>query len=135
MKIIKVKFDGGQPCNIPRLGYGEGYGSFSINDENPIRLKFGAVSNNVAEIKTATEASKEVIKRYGACVHIYFEGDSQIALKWISNETKSGKKAKFSKGVNQAFKNSVSDLHSVLFGIQVSVNWVPRLQMVAVFGH
>src|SRR5512133_1957384 len=51
-----IEFDGGTSCNRPALGYGNGYGSFRVNDGDVHRLAFGPMSSNAAEIFTLAAA-------------------------------------------------------------------------------
>lgn len=48
-----IEFDGGSTCNVPKLGYGDGYGSYQIDQREIVRLQFGkGFSANAAEILT-----------------------------------------------------------------------------------
>jgi ribonuclease HI len=80
INVIAIRFDGGTSCNKPRKGYGNGYGSYQINDGEIERLRFGVpMSNNVAEISTLTSAVNALkTDRKRTRLHIY--GDSRIAL-------------------------------------------------------
>ena len=79
---LTIEFDGGTSCNIPRLGYGDGYGSFQIEKGPIVRCKFGKMSSNAAEINTAAEALRAAFDQYGPSA-IRIRGDSQIALRWV----------------------------------------------------
>lgn len=134
---VVVRFDGGTPCNVPAKGYGEGYGSFQIGEGTPpIRMKYGQpMSANCAEIRTATEALKEIARRHGLGKWVHIIGDSQIALKWV-NAAHSKEVMKVSKGSSQPFVEAIQDLYEVASGFEkIITEWQPRHKMVAVFGH
>jgi hypothetical protein len=51
-----IHFDGGTTCNIPSRGYGNGYGSYLVNEEI-VKVDFGRpMSSNQAEIRTLIAA-------------------------------------------------------------------------------
>lgn len=137
LQTIRVEFDGGTPCNIPRLGYGIGYGSYKINGQPIVRVTHGIpMSANVAEIMTLVSALKDVQVQFGNRVKVKIFGDSQIALNWAAGHTPSGKKKKFSKKVNQPFRDAVDALRlmTTQFSI-VTTNWRGRAKSVELFGH
>lgn len=132
-----VRFDGGSPCNDPKKGYGEGYGSYQIgNGTDPVRLKFGqAMSANTAEIRTATSALSSVALSQGHGKWVHIIGDSQIALRWI-DRAHSKHPIKVSKGSSEAFIESIEKLYEAVQGFEkIVTEWQPRHKMVAVFGH
>lgn len=87
---IRVEFDGGTPCNIPRLGYGDGYGSYVWKDEAGInatqskivRVNFARpMSCNVAEVCTLLRAIDSIMSAYEpSTTKLSIYGDSKIAL-------------------------------------------------------
>lgn len=65
-RTVRIEFDGGTPCNIPRLGYGIGYGSYRIDGEPIVRLDHRApMSANAAELLTLVRAVQAVASRFG----------------------------------------------------------------------
>lgn len=139
-ECITVCFDGGTPCNIPRLGFGDGYGSFRLS-LNGIhgeihRLQFGEpMSANTAEIRTVTEAIKKVSELHGNEKMLHVIGDSQIALKWVKNAFER-QPMKISSKSSPAFGESIRNLYSVIQPFQkVVTEWNPRDRMVQIFGH
>src|SRR6266849_473663 len=81
--VATIGFDGGTSCNIPSLGYGDGYGSFRIDNGPLRRIAFKRpMSNNAAEIFTMAAAIK-IAKENGATA-LKLVGDSQIALNWAN---------------------------------------------------
>lgn len=137
-RTVRIEFDGGTPCNIPRLGYGDGYGSYKIDSEPIYRLNFRIpMSANCAEIRTLARAVESVAQTHGKdgiALEIY--GDSQIALKWARNKTENGKRAKMSKNASDDFAFAISTLHAALDGFaKVSATWRGRAVSVRLFGH
>lgn len=137
-RIVTITFDGGTPCNIPRLGYGIGYGSYEIDDQPVARCDHGRpMSANAAEILTLVRAVQSVVAKYGretTALRIF--GDSQIALKWASGRTRNGKPAKLGKGGSEEYRNAIQTLRDALKGFpHVETQWQPRAKSVALFGH
>lgn len=130
---MTIVFDGGTPCNIPRLGFGDGYGSYRIDDREIVRLKFGVpMSNNAAEISTLVEAIKKA-RELGA-TSLFISGDSQIALAWVDRCTGARKPKKKVSGT-PAFLESINRLSIALFGISAQTHWRSRDHSVRIFGH
>lgn len=128
---IRIEFDGGTSCNVPSRGFGDGYGSYRIDQERPVRLQFyKAMSANAAEVLTLVKAVQEA-KQKGA-TSLLIVGDSQIALGWAGNTYR-----KMSKKATPEFRESVAALRKVLgqFGNAIETRWQPRLKSVATFGH
>lgn len=133
---VRVEFDGGTPCNIPRLGYGEGYGSYQIcagGHTSPIvRRNFGRpMSANVAEISTLIAALKTVVKSYNPkTVILEIHGDSKIALSRCKAQLKPNK------SYDPSFAAAVTELQSFVsqFG-EVTTFWRGRIASVRLFGH
>lgn len=137
-RTVRIEFDGGTPCNIPRIGYGVGYGSYQIDAEPIVRLDHGRpMSANAAEIMTLTAAVREVIRRHGAAgVALVIFGDSQIALKWARGATESGRPAKAKVHGSPEFCEAVRDLRAAVSGfLKVDAMWRGRAESVRVFGH
>lgn len=85
---IRIEFDGGTSCNIPRLGYGNGYGSYKIDNEPVYRCFFNRpMSANAAEILTLVHAINTIRSRDFPVgqIRISIYGDSQIALRLASS--------------------------------------------------
>lgn len=144
---IRIQFDGGTPCNVPRLGYGIGYGSYQIDDQPIVRLDHKRpMSANAAEIFTLVIAIQDVInqcsreqgksRRLINQIRLEIEGDSKIALKWARGVTDKGAPSKLAKGGSQEFLNAVQSLRAVLKGFgEVCTTWRGRAASVALFGH
>lgn len=134
---VELWFDGGTPCNVPRLGYGEGYGSFKVGLHDIVSQKYGqAMSANCAEIRTVTEGIYYFALKYGKTSHhLHIVGDSQIALKWVSKAF--GKSPmKVSGKSSPLFIEAIEKLYVALDGFsQVTVEWKSRIHMVQLFGH
>jgi len=131
-RIVKIHFDGGTPCNIPRIGYGIGYGSFRLDDGEVIRVDHGIpCSNNAAETLTLC-CALEVALAAGA-TGVIIEGDSQIVIRRVN--ARNGKKKKKVSG-SEAFRESLEKLSSLLSKFEsVRAIWLPRRYAVAAFGH
>lgn len=126
-----IWFDGGTTCNIPSKGFGFGYGSYKIGDNEIIRLKFEeGHSNNSAELKTLLHAFRAVNEKdhdpWKTCLVI---GDSTIALKWINW------RGPIKTGI-ELFKEQIKllKLETHFFG-EIIPCWWPRNNSVKMFGH
>lgn len=137
-----IEFDGGTSCNIPRKGFGIGYGSYKINDFEIVMVKFEeGYSSNAAEIETMYRALLDLSNKIKEDVvtHIYPRivvcGDSCIALKWINCKS-------FPKEGSDKFINSIKNLKKLisdcqdcmLFG-EITPFWRGRAKSVELFGH
>ena len=131
---VRIEFDGGSTCNIPRVGYGRGYGSFKIGNGPIHRSHFQRnMSANAAEIYTLARAIT-VAKGHGAR-HLFVIGDSQIALKWANVCVGNRKATKIDK-TSESFKEAIQLLHEACDGIwTLETRWQPRLNSVLTFGH
>src|SRR5205823_9986877 len=123
-ETVRIEFDGGSTCNIPRLGYGQGYGSYRIGAGKVQRVNFGeCMSANCAEILTLlaaiTEAKTQGAKRF------LVVGDSMIALKWANVATGKRKATKITK-TSPGFQQAIVSLYQVADGIQIDTQWQPR---------
>lgn len=130
----RIEFDGGTSCNVPRLGFGNGYGSYKINDEPVHRCHFNQpMSANTAELRTL-EYAIQTIRDRGINVlesTLFIIGDSQIALGWASNPSR-----KLSKKATELFQDATARLQMAMRGFKkIEVSWQPRLKSVATFGH
>jgi ribonuclease HI len=137
IRVIAIRFDGGTSCNKPRKGYGNGYGSYQINDGKVVRLKFGVpMSNNVAEISTLISAVNSLTADYKVTrLHIY--GDSRIALDWAyrAGNRIAYKPPKHGRHAPEFF-NALMSLYEALKGFaEVKTEWEPRSKNRQVFGH
>lgn len=133
---VTVHFDGGTPCNVPRLGYGIGYGSYRIDNREIVRVNHGRpMSANAAELFTLVRAIQDVVGSIGRDVRLLVVGDSQIALKWARGTTPKGKAVKQPKGGSEEFRNAIQSLRDVIKGFHVETLWQPRIHSVRVFGH
>ncbi len=137
-KTIRIEFDGGTPCNIPRLGFGLGYGSYQINDDPIVRIQFNSpMSCNQAEAETLAVALAKAREKYGSC-RVQIGGDSQLVLKWV-NRLRNQKKPLEQKNKNPwrpEFLASMRILHeAVKLHSYVSTQWRGRNKSVAIFGH
>lgn len=131
---IRIEFDGGTPCNVPARGYGDGYGSYRIDQERPVRLNFyRPMSANAAEVLTLVKAIQEAKQKGAAALLII--GDSRIALKWADVAAGLRPATKINK-TSPEFQESVAQLQIAMRGIStVKTRWQPRLKSVATFGH
>lgn len=139
MRTIQIRFDGGTSCNIPRLGYGNGYGSYQI-DDNPIyRLSFNIpMSANAAEIRTLARAIETVSQNeiHTALIRLSILGDSRVALKWANVAAGKRKRTKIA-NTSSEFQESILMLERFIRRgwADVMTTWTPRQRSVAVFGH
>lgn len=126
-----IIFDGGTTCNKPRLGLGEGYGSYKLNNRPIVRLKFGKPhTNNSAEVSTLYAAVVEA-KSLGFYT-MHFIGDSQIAL----NSCRPSAMPKHPKDKSSdMFLQARRDLQLALCYVSFTTEWWPRDKIFAVFGH
>lgn len=127
--VVNIEFDGGTPRNIPRLGYGNGYGSYQLNGGQIVRVEFGApMSSNVAEIRTLIVAIKSIglpVESTKLLIH----GDSQIALNRCLNRLKPKKR-------NGDFGLACEELFSTCQRYAcVRIHWRGRAASVRLFGH
>jgi ribonuclease HI len=130
--LITIEFDGGTSCNIPRLGYGIGYGSFAINGGTVERVNHGRpMSANVAEIMTAVVALDRVRHLHGPS-HLLVRGDSQIALKWLRPTLVTKGNGKRSADFILACQEAAT---AVGRHISVKTQWRGREHSVTLFGH
>lgn len=141
---FKIEFDGGTSCNIPRKGFGIGYGSFKINDLPIERVKFTeGYSANAAELETLYSAllyldkyiREDAINHFAPSITIC--GDSCIALKWINcnyvPKEKHGSKM-FRTVIKQMREFIKQNQESFIFG-EITPFWRPRKKSVELFGH
>lgn len=128
IKWSTMQFDGGTSCNIPRLGYGKGYGSFRIDNQEIVRCEFENMSANAAEINTLASGLEEAARQ--GIKFLTVKGDSKIALKWVRCR-KEPKEA-----TSEMFRLSIERLRAItpLFG-RIQTHWISRVHNVRVFGH
>lgn len=135
---IRIEFDGGTSCNIPRLGFGNGYGSYKINDEPIHRCNFNRpMSNNAAEIETLAYAIGAIKDRGHDIkfVSLSIFGDSQIALRW-AKKCLCSDALKLPKKTTPGFREAICKLRENITGFPIIFTyWQPRLKSVATFGH
>jgi ribonuclease HI len=133
--VATIEFDGGTSCNIPSLGYGDGYGSFRIDNGPLRRITFNRpMSNNAAEIFTMAAAIKTA--RENGATALVLVGDSQIALKWANRVAGKTKPRKHNGNMSDAMRMSIVELRQCLIGItDLETKWQPRLRSFATFGH
>ncbi len=134
MKTISIEFDGGTSCNIPRLGFGEGYGSYQIGDQPIKRVKFGkGHSCNSAEIRTLISALHDLADQMPPhMVNLEIHGDSQIALKWANPKYMK----KPSHKTTENFRNAIVELRKIaIMFANITTKWRGRDVSVALFGH
>lgn len=136
---IRIEFDGGTSCNIPRLGFGNGYGSYKINDEPIHRCNFNRpMSANAAEIFTLVYAinalrDRDLINISKVRLSIY--GDSMIALNWAKRLFAGHSKPPKGK-ITGPFIEAVTALKYAVRGFEnVHTQWRSRTFSVATFGH
>lgn len=139
-RTVRIEFDGGTPCNIPRLGYGDGYGSYKIDDQPIYRVNFRIpMSANCAELRTLSRAVRAVADTIGKSgIALDIHGDSQIALKWARMATESGRpvKQKRLEKLEGDFSSAVQELRTEIEGFaKVTATWRGRQASVNLFGH
>lgn len=133
---VVIEFDGGTPCNIPRLGYGIGYGSYKIGvGRQIVRLNFGRpMSANAAEVWTLVHAIEKAKKAYlpkRTILHIH--GDSKIAL---ARCHRSKKKHPLKGRDSDEFRQACEKLVTLCEMFHtVETHWRGRARSVMLFGH
>ena len=125
-----IEFDGGSTCNVPKWGYGNGYGSYRINGGEIKRVQFEPMSANCGEISTLLCALKEASQAGYKNVEIF--GDSKIALLRCH---RASKQKKFSR--TEMFLRLSSELLAICRSSfqNVKTTWHPRSKSVENFGH
>jgi ribonuclease HI len=133
--VARIEFDGGTSSNIPSLGYGDGYGSFRINNEPVRRLQFNRpMSANAAEIFTMAAAVKVAVEN-GATA-LVLVGDSQVALCWANRIAGNGKPRKHNGNMSCSMRDGIAELRRRMAGVMdVKTQWQPRERSFAAFGH
>lgn len=135
---VTIEFDGGTPCNIPRLGYGIGYGSYRVTLENTVVGQVSRISHekpmsaNSAEVWTLVRAIEKVDKlrqAVGGPFHLHIIGDSKIALNYVRENPKTGK------GSTDELRQAVEALGKLLKNFTFTAQWKGRANSVALFGH
>lgn len=122
-----IEFDGGTSCNNPKKGYGEGYGSYKIDDNEIIRVKLGPNhSCNSAELFTIITALSTIndydFKTILVC------GDSQICMKWLLHPL-----SKIKNNAHSKTQEAIKILRKKQFN--VLCYWRNRKKSVELFGH
>ncbi len=134
---VRIEFDGGNGCNNPTKGYGEGYGSFCFNTGPVLRVRHGRpMSNNAAELWTLVSAVEYLSNNWSPRdLRLLIVGDSQIALSWANRAHQRVMKCA-SKGSSEEMLSSISRLRELLPHFQsVTTQWQPRVKSVRTFGH
>lgn len=132
-----IQFDGGNGCNDPQKGYGIGYGSIRINGGPIVRVDHKVpMSNNAAEVATALEAIDFLLESFSPeTLDLHFQTDSQTAIKWIM-ASRHARAPKISKGSSELFQVLCGKIMATLFRVKtVTAEWLPRVKIVAIFGH
>jgi ribonuclease HI len=134
MRIATIEFDGGTSCNIPRLGFGKGYGSFRINGGKIRKIEFAdPMSCNAAEI--ATMALAIAFAKAEGFNRFLIKSDSMIALKWANVVAGNRKATKLGKA-SDSMQDAVMKLRQIVeITDEIQTQWQPRLSSVAIFGH
>lgn len=136
-RIIEIEFDGGTSCNIPRLGYGIGYGSYMIDGGHPVRINHGrAMSANAAEIWTLVRAMESILEaaENPQDIILHVGGDSQIALARCRPK-KAKKKTKPCKSSGEFVDSCEALLTCCAQFAEVVTRWRSRAVSVHLFGH
>jgi len=144
---VFVHFDGGTPCNIPSVGLGIGYGSYTytglagqMGTGGPIRVNHGVpCSSNAAEILTLCVALEKLAEMgFPETIHVHVQGDSKITLKWLNVVCgqHAMKRVTFSANASKLFIESIRRLRKAAepFG-KIETEWRKRKHAVAAFGH
>ncbi len=132
-KTVRIEFDGGTPCNIPRLGYGDGYGSYKIDDQPVYRLNFRIpMSCNVAEMTTILRAVQAVAQNHNPhTTKLDIYGDSQTALKRCLVPIPKKRRQN-----GTEFSGTANMLFTICAQFaQVTTHWRGRAASVRLFGH
>ena len=134
-------FDGGSTCNVPKWGYGEGYGSYTtgLPDklEKVVRVKFGkGHSANSAEIRTMVEGMNAIANAHpDVLLILHIHGDSQIALNRVSGKGPKKMKKKW-KPPTENFVEAIRLMEDAKSRFHtIHTHWHPREKSVALFGH
>lgn len=147
MRNITIYFDGGTTCNIPKLGYGNGYGSFKLtegyNNGQIQRVDHGLNhSNNSAEVLTLVSALIYLYEQWDLNitdwdnVNILIIGDSQIALNQASKCFKDKMGFIFHKRSSRMYKDALKKLHYAILPFKsIDTKWIPRKEIFEIFGH
>lgn len=139
MQKLIIVFDGGTSCNIPRQGYGKGYGSFKVGDHEIQRVEFGVGhSANSAEIRTLVAAlkyAKEHFDKMTLSNGVIVYGDSKIALRWLKSPGFYQPEPYKGKAPTDNFIEAVKLLKEARKGLNTQVQWQPRKESVKLFGH
>lgn len=131
--LITIEFDGGSTCNIPRLGYGKGYGSYRIGDREIVRVNFGmGHSSNSAELRTLVKALEDLHDSddRSPLKDVLIRGDSKIALKWVSH------RGKIKGTPSPEFVEAIGLLRAIAAKFtRLRTEWRTRDVSVEIFGH
>ncbi len=133
-QTVRIEFDGGTSCNVPKLGYGLGYGSYKINNEPVVRCDFGIrMSANAAEVLTLCWALRNVPQPERT--HLLICGDSKVALNRAVPILTKRKKAPAETGSNlfRDYCHLLTSLISTFAGAET--HWRGRAESVRLFGH
>lgn len=137
-----IEFDGGSSCNIPRLGFGVGYGSWRVMRAGDgvivgerSRETFGeGYSANAAEVANILSALRWLVGREREIgrVSLIIRGDSQIALGRCRRRIGAGGKI----SVSALYRSLCVDLAEVCLKVGfIKTEWRGRSHSVALFGH
>lgn len=131
LQCLRLEADGGTSCNVPGR-FGEGYGSFQIDDGEVQRVKFGkGHSNNSAEIRIIVSGLQAISRQAEASqIQVLVRSDSKIALKWVT--CRDTPKAKTSEGFREAIDLLRAEVAK--FG-RIKTQWRGREHSVKLFGH
>jgi len=128
-----IEFDGGTSCNNPAQGFGEGYGSWQINQEPICRVKFGyGHSCNSAEVRTLVDALRSLSMAIpdAKSKNVFVRGDSKIALKWVTSKQHPTRKS------TEKFQEAIYLLRLEVAKFKsVKTEWRGREHSVRLFGH
>lgn len=131
-----IEFDGGSTCNVPKLGYGDGYGSYQIDQREIVRLQFGkGFSANAAEILTlAASPSRAAAISDPSKLNVLVRGDSKIALKW--SKANPARCQIPGPATSKGFRDAIIRLHKTTIRFHsLHAEWRGREESVRIFGH
>lgn len=137
-QTVFLHFDGGTPCNIPSMGYGIGYGSYSFNGGSVSNVNHGVpCSNNGAEILTLAVALEDLMTKCDPHeTEVIIMGDSQTTLGWVKKVFEKGDSIKVNQNVSQSMKDGIVRLiQAVKPFASIQTKWLPREHAVKAFGH
>ncbi len=134
--LVRIEFDGGLDNYDRKTATGTGYGSYAIDNAEPIGIKFSTVMNsNAAELLTLLHAVYYVKDKRGLGVRLHVVGDSRNALKWVALAGTGVRRYPSAKSTTM-WKSAIACAYTLLPKFAgVTAEWQPRKKSVKTFGH